>query len=84
MITYCLILFCLLLNIPMSFLYRRYFCVQNKLPTKMEGEIILQNGPEKDAHSVIFLNEMQTKFYCQNIGIIVIFNEKMFRPHDRV
>ena len=50
----------------------------------MEGEIILQNGPEKDAHSVIFLNEMQTKFYCQNIDIIVTFNEKMFRPHDRV
>ena len=38
-------------------------------------------------HSVIFLGEMQTKFYCQNIGIIVIFDKKdvqVFVPHDRV
>ena len=30
-------------------------------------------------HRVIFLGEMQTKFYCQNIGIIVIFDKKMFK-----
>ena len=30
-------------------------------------------------HSIIFLGKMQTKFYCQNIGIIVIFDKKMFK-----
>ena len=30
-------------------------------------------------HSVIFLGEMQTKFYCQNVGTIVIFDNKMFK-----
>ena len=30
-------------------------------------------------HSVIFLGEMQTKFYCKNIGTIVIFDKKMFK-----
>ena len=30
-------------------------------------------------HSVIFLSEMQTKFYCKNIGTIVIFDKKMFK-----
>ena len=34
---------------------------------------------EPIGHSVIFLGEMQTKFYCQNIGIIVIFDKKMFK-----
>ena len=31
------------------------------------------------AHSVIFLGEMQTTFYCQNVGTIVILDKKMFK-----
>ena len=42
---------------------------QNKLGRTLNG----------NDHSVIFLGEMQTKFYCQNIGTIVIFDKKMFK-----
>ena len=38
-----------------------------------------KNKKEDVGHRVIFLGEMQTKFYCQNIGIIVIFDKKMFK-----
>ena len=38
----------------------------------LEKQIVYQ-------HSVIFLGEMQTKFYCQNVGTIVIFDKKMFK-----
>ena len=34
---------------------------------------------ESNPHSVIFLGEMQTKFYCKNIGTIVIFDKKIFK-----
>ena len=30
-------------------------------------------------NSVTFLGEMQTKFYCLNVGTIAIFDKKMFK-----
>ena len=48
---------------------------KNYLINLIEGKVILTLL----VHSVIFMGEMQTKFYCKNIGTIVIFDKKIFK-----
>ena len=59
--------FTMIVRLKLSLAYPKLEIAANNL-----GKIITP-------HSVIFLGEMQTKFYCQNIGILVIFDKKMFK-----
>ena len=52
---------------------------QQEIQGKCNSLKIHKMALEPIGHSVIFLGEMQTKFHCQNIRIIIIINKKMFR-----